>query len=52
MRPLSENLDAYYQQKLQFYFTHEMKESRPFPILLQEFVDVEYLPIFGNETQI
>jgi hypothetical protein len=35
MKPVSGNYDTYYQQRMQFYFTHEMKEARPFPILLQ-----------------
>jgi hypothetical protein len=40
MRPISDTFGIYYQQRVQFYFTHEMKESRPYPILLREFVDV------------
>lgn len=40
MRPIKDTFDHYYQQRVQFYFTHEMKETRPFPILLQEFVGV------------
>lgn len=52
MRPNSDNPELHYRQRLAFFFTHEAKEVRPYPVVLEEFIDVEYLPFFGSENQI
>lgn len=52
MRPYNDTHDLHYRQRLAFFFTHEAKEVRPYPIVLEEFVEVEYLPFFGSENQI
>lgn len=52
MQPLNQTQELHYRQRLAFFFTHEAKEIRPYPVALQEFNDVEYLPFFGSENQL
>ena len=52
LQPLNPSQELHYRHRLAFFFTHEAKEERPYPVALGEFMDAEYLPYFGSENQL